>query len=153
SPSALFGESFMQINLVSDIPGFAALTDSALKNPWGFSSSDTSPIWTSNQATNTADIFTVHGLSVTQNTSLEVSIPTTASGPQGPTGQVNNNTPSFQLNGAPATFIFANLNGTISAWNGSAGMTAQIEVTTPGALYTGLAISNASQPLLYAANG
>jgi uncharacterized protein (TIGR03118 family) len=43
------------------------------------------------------------------------------------------------------------LNGTISAWNG--GTAAVIQATTPGAVYTGLAIaSNASGPLLYAAN-
>src|SRR5260370_38567234 len=45
--------------------------------------------------------------------------------------------------------MFANLNGTISAWNG--GVSATTEVTTPGAVYTGLAI-NQSQTLLYAAN-
>ena len=30
--------SFVQTNLVSDIPGLAANTDSALANPWGMSS-------------------------------------------------------------------------------------------------------------------
>src|SRR6516164_5499062 len=123
----LFAASFLQTNLVSDIPGLAAITDPKLKNPWGVSFSAASPIWVSNQGTNTADLFTVHGLSVTQN-ALEVSIPTTLSGPQGPTGQVFNPTSSFLLNGKPALFIFANLNGTISAWNG--GTTAQIAATT-----------------------
>jgi DNA-binding beta-propeller fold protein YncE len=52
-------------------------------------------------------------------------------------------------NNASANFIFANLNGTISAWNG--GQTAFIQVTTPGARYTGLAI-NQAQTQLYAAN-
>src|SRR5262249_61648894 len=54
-----------------------------------------------------------------------VAIPTTASGPQGPTGQVSNINPdSFPVahdDGTPGTaarFIFANLNGTISAWDG-----------------------------------
>jgi len=151
--TSVWAISFSQTNLVSNITGLAALTDANLKNPWGVSFSATSPIWVSNQGTSTADLFTVHGLSVSQN-ALEVSIPTTASGPQGPTGQVNNNTSSFPVNGTPASFIFANLNGTISAWNNSAGTTAQIKVTTPGAAYTGLAIgSNASGPLLYAANG
>src|SRR5215471_19360427 len=150
---ALFAGSLVQTNLVSDIPGLAEITDPALKNPWGVSFSGTSPFWVSNQGTNTSDLFTVHGTTVTQN-ALEVSIPTTASGPQGPTGQVNNNTSAFLVGTAPASFIFANLNGTISAWNNSAGTTAQIKVTTPGAAYTGLAIgSNASGPLLYAANG
>jgi uncharacterized protein (TIGR03118 family) len=52
-------------------------------------------------------------------------------------------------NGNSAAFIFANLNGTISAWNG--GPTAFIQVTTPGAVYAGLAI-NGAQTRLYAAN-
>jgi uncharacterized protein (TIGR03118 family) len=160
---ALFATSFVQTNLVSDIPGVAAITDPNLKNPWGVSfipvspsSPNGSPIWVSNQGTNTADLFTIHGLSVTQNM-LEVTIPTTANGPQGPTGQVSNpnptNTSAFQVNGTPALFMFANLNGTISAWNGSAGTTAQVKVTTPGAVYTGLAINQGAAPFLYAANG
>jgi hypothetical protein len=40
-------------------------------------------------------------------------------------------------NGGSAHFIFANLNGTISAWD--AGQTAFTQVTTAGASYTGLA--------------
>jgi uncharacterized protein (TIGR03118 family) len=44
--------------------------------------------------------------------------------------------------------MFANLNGTISAWN--TGTTSTVEVTTPGAVYTGLAI-NGAQTRLYAA--
>src|SRR5262249_35309124 len=49
------------------------------------------------------------------------------------------------------TFIFANLNGTISAWNG--GQQASIQATTPGAVYTGLAIiTSSTQSRLYAAN-
>ena len=83
-----------------------------------------------------------------------VAIPTTAGGPQGPTGQVNNaNTASFSVggggDGGSAHFIFANLNGTISAWD--AGATAFVQATTAGAVYTGLAI-NASQTRIFAAN-
>jgi uncharacterized protein (TIGR03118 family) len=144
---------FLQTNLVSDIPGLAAITDPNLKNPWGVSSSATSPFWVSDQGASLATLYTVTTGGVSKN-ALEVTIPMTASGPQGPTGQVNNNTSSFMVNGTPANFIFANLNGTISAWNNSAGTTAQVEATTSGAMYTGLAIgSNASGPLLYAANG
>jgi uncharacterized protein (TIGR03118 family) len=87
-------------------------------------------------------------------TNGNITIPTTASGPQGPTGQVaNTNTSAFPVNGGDgnsAHFIFANLNGTISAWD--TGQTAHVQVTTPGALYTGLAI-NQAQTRLYAANG
>jgi uncharacterized protein (TIGR03118 family) len=48
-----------------------------------------------------------------------------------------------------ARFIFANLNGTISAWAG--GLAASIQVTTPSTVYTGLAI-NQAQTQLYAAS-
>jgi uncharacterized protein (TIGR03118 family) len=150
---------FIQTNLVSDIPGLAALTDPELKNPWGMSHNATSPIWTSNQGTNTATLYAVTpNNNVTKaaplNTDGNIAIPPGGMGAVGPTGQVaNTNTSSFAVgnggNGASANFVFANLNGTISAWNG--GQTAFIQVTTQGASYTGLAI-NQAQTQLYAAN-
>src|SRR5262249_22016467 len=76
--------------------------------------------------------------------------------PQGPTGQVNNtNTSSFPVSknggdGKSARFIFANLNGTISAWD--TGPTAFVQNSgAAGTVYTGLAINHA-QTVLYAAN-
>src|SRR5438067_6030940 len=152
--------AYVQTNLVSNIPGLATITEPLLVNPWGTSRSATSPFWTSNQGTNTSTLFGVLGsTNVSEVTGVNaqgfVSIPTTASGPQGPTGQVNNtNTASFQLTpGVVATssrFIFADLNGTISGWAG--GLTSTIKVSTPGAVYTGLAIDTAGTRL-YAANG
>jgi uncharacterized protein (TIGR03118 family) len=139
---------YVQTDLVSDIPGLAVFTDPSLINPWGVSHSATSPIWISDQGTNLATLYNASGV----KQGLVVSIPTTPSGPQGPTGQVFNSSTSFTVGASAANFIFANLNGTISAWNGSAGTTAQIQVTTPGAVYTGLAI-NTAQNRLYAANG
>jgi uncharacterized protein (TIGR03118 family) len=143
--------AYLQTNLVSDIPGLAQVTDSNLANPWGVSFSATSPFWVSNQHSNTSTLYAVTPTGVTQ-IPLVVNIPTTASGPQGPTGQVFNNTSSFDVNGSPAFFIFANLNGTISGWNG--GGSATIAWTTPGAVYTGLATAtDASDSFLYAADG
>jgi uncharacterized protein (TIGR03118 family) len=152
---------FVQTNLVSDIPGFATITDAQLVNPWGLSHSTTSPFWISNQGTSTSTLYAVTDKTTVTKTNInppagDVLIPTTGSGPQGPTGQVNNtNTSSFQVgnggDGLFAHFIFANLNGTISAWDTGAGTTAIVQVTTPGAVYTGLAI-NGAQTLLYAAN-
>jgi uncharacterized protein (TIGR03118 family) len=85
-----------------------------------------------------------------------IAIPPGGAGAVGPTGQVANQNPSpssFPVgnggNGGSAHFIFANLNGTISAWD--MGPTAFIQVTTPGANYSGLAI-NQAQTQLYAAN-
>jgi uncharacterized protein (TIGR03118 family) len=80
-----------------------------------------------------------------------VAIPTTGTGPQGPTGQVFNSTTGFALGAQASTFIFANLNGTIRAWNGAQGTTAVVKATTPNAVYTGLALSNdALGPRLFA---
>jgi uncharacterized protein (TIGR03118 family) len=150
---------FVQVNLVSDLAGLATITDPQLVNPWGVSHSTTSPFWTSNQGTSTATLYAVTDKTTVSKVNINppagfVAIPKTAAGPQGPTGQVNNtNTSSFPVNdggdGLFAHFIFANLNGTISAWD--TGPTAFIQVTTPGAVYTGLAI-NGAQTRLYAAD-
>src|SRR5262249_16883385 len=154
------GADFTQTNLVSDISGLAKITDPQLKNPWGVAHSPTSPFWASNQKTSTATLYAVTGETTVSKVNINpptgfVKIPTTASGPQGPTGQVNNtNTDSFAVghggDGKFAHFIFANLNGTISAWD--TGPTAFVQASGPtGTVYTGLAI-NLAQTRLYAAN-
>ena len=140
---------FVQSNLVSDIPGLAAFTDPNLKNPWGIAKSGTSPFWVSNQATGTATLYNTAG----QPQALIVTIPGTGD-PSGPTGQVFNPTSDFALTtGGKALFLFANLNGTIEGWNGAQGTNAAVVATTPGAVYTGLALgNNGSGNFLYAAN-
>ena len=148
---------FKQTDLVSDVPGLAAVTDLNLQNPWGLSFLPGSPIWISNQGTNTATLYPVVGSTGVKATPFTVNIPTTGSGPQGPTGQVANAAMTgFDVgnggNGKPADFIFANLNGSISAWNGSPSLTQAITQTSvAGASFTGLAINQAGT-MLYAAN-
>ena len=157
--------AYVQYDLVSNLPGLAAVTDPLLVNPWGISRSPTSPFWTSNQGTNTSTLYAVTGSINVSKVNVApngfVAIPTTAAGPQGPTGQVNNtNTASFQLTPGQAStsarFIFADLNGTISGWagasGGATGASSTVMVSTPGAVYTGLAINNGGTRL-YAANG
>jgi uncharacterized protein (TIGR03118 family) len=129
--------SYVQTNLVSSIPGLALLTDSNLKNPWGTSFGAHGSFSISNQQTNVSTLYAVRESGVRAE-SPTVAFPTTAAEPQGPTGQVSNDTSSFLVNGAPAAFIYADLNGTISAWNPSAGTTAQVEATTTDGAYTGL---------------
>ena len=127
---------FVVTNLVSDIAGLAANTDVNLKNPWGVAMAPTGPFWVSDQAGNKSTLYNGSGSPIP----LVVSTPTTAAGPQGPTGQVfNGNKADFLLsNGNAANFLFANLNGQISAWNG--GTSAQSVITGTNAIYTGLAI-------------
>jgi len=135
APIAAHAGSFLQTNLVSDVPGLAAFTDTNLKNPWGISSSPTSPFWVSNQVTGNSTLYNGAG----QPQALVVTVPGTG----GPTGQVFNASSDFVLpTGGKALFMFANLSGTISAWNGAQGTTAVVEATTAGASYTGLAIGN-----------
>ena len=147
---------YAQTNLVSNLPGLATITDPLLVNPWGMSRTTTSPFWTSNQGTSTSTLYAITGSTnvspvLAINANGFVGIPTTAAGPQGPTGQVANpNAVSFQVAGTAARFIFANLNGTISGWVPGA-LTSTIQATTPGAVYTGLAIDSAATRL-YAAN-
>lgn len=148
-PACLHADTFTQTDLVSDVSGLAANTDPNLKNPWGVSFSPTSPFWASDQAAGLATLYNAAGAPQ----ALVVTIPGSATGPSGPTGQVFNSTTGFLLtngNGQKATFIFDNLNGTISGWNGT---TAVVQATTAGAVYTGLALgTSAAGPTLYAAN-
>jgi uncharacterized protein (TIGR03118 family) len=159
SASAVDSAVYVQTNLVSDIDGLAEATDPHLVNPWGVSFRTGSPFWVSNQGTNSTTLYSVTDSTVNNPAPVfTVNIPTTGAGPQGTTGQVSNTNPSsFKLtagNLMSASFIFADLNGTISAWNsslGTNGSTAHVEVTTPGAVYTGLA-ANEADTMLYAAN-
>src|SRR5271157_6423622 len=153
-PTAARAGFFQQSNLVTD-PGSgitAPNSDPNLINPWGISFSTTGPFWVSDQGTQKATLY--NGAGVPQT--LVVTIPPPTSG-TGPTGQVFNNTTGFIIpsDGSAAAFIFANLNGSISAWNGglgtAPGVTAQV-VASPvsgAASFTGLALAN---NLLYAAD-
>ena len=144
---------YVQTNLVSDVPGLAQITDPALKNPWGTGHGTDGSFSLADEGTSVSTQYSVTAAGVVK-VPLTLTIPKTVLGPQGPTGQVTNDTSSFLVNGAPASLIFANLNGTISAWNSSMGTKAKVVATLPpGNLYTGLDIGgNASGDLLYAAN-
>ena len=61
---------FVQVNLVSDIPGLATITDPQLVNPWGVSHSTTSPFWTSNQGANTATLYAVTDKTTVSKTNI-----------------------------------------------------------------------------------
>jgi uncharacterized protein (TIGR03118 family) len=149
-------DGFTQNNLVSNIAGLATTTDSSLVNPWGVSFANGSPIWISDQGTQTTPLFAVTGSTGVGNAPLfTVNIP--PAGAAGPTGQVANAMGmGFDVgnggNGKSANFIFANLNGSISAWNGAPTLTqAFTQTTVSGASFTGLAI-NHTDTELFAAN-
>lgn len=140
-----------QVNLASDIPGMAPVTDPDLKNPWGISLSPTSPLWISNQGTDSSTLYSLApgSSTATKSTTVRVTLPDSVAGPS---GQVANTGTGFVLsNGtvsAPAAFIFATLDGHIEAWSPKVdpliGNT-EDKATVPGAGYTGLAIATTKQ--------
>jgi uncharacterized protein (TIGR03118 family) len=147
---------YKQTNLVSNMPGLAAITDAQMVNPWGVSFANGSPVWISDQATQTSPLFSVTGSTNVTGPLFTVNIP--PAGVSGPTGTVGNASKSgFDVskasggNGDPALFIFANLNGSISAWNGVPQTQAFTQTSVPGASFTGLAI-NSTDTRLFAAN-
>ena len=82
-------DGFSQTNLVSNIAGLATTTDSSLVNPWGVSFANGSPVWISDQGTQTSPLFSVTGSTGVGNAPLfTVNIPPV--GASGPTGQVAN---------------------------------------------------------------
>ena len=140
-----------QVNLASDIPGMAPVTDPDLKNPWGISFSPTSPLWISNQGTDSSTLYSLApgSSTATKITTVRVTMPDSVAGPS---GQVANTGTGFVLsNGtvsAPAAFIFATLDGHIEAWSPKVDPligNAEDKVTVPGAGYTGLAIAATTQ--------
>lgn len=146
---SLFADTFLQTNLVTDgcstCPS-AAVVDPNLKDPWGVSVNGSSPFWVSDRAAGVSTLY--NGAGARQGGPLVVTVPP-GTPAMGPTGQVGAAGTSFLLNNASVSFIFDTLGGTIDAWNGSAGTTAVVMATTPGANYTGLALANNT---LYASN-
>ena len=99
-------------------------TDPLLVNAWGLARSATSPWWVSDNISGWSTLY--NGTGTPQ--SLKVLIPTAGNGPVSPTGLngpgtptgvVNNGSPTdFEIEGKAASFIFATLDGTISAFSG-----------------------------------
>jgi uncharacterized protein (TIGR03118 family) len=157
---AISRADFVQTDLVSDVSGLAPQMDADLKNPWGMSFSSKSPIWVSNQGSNTSTLY--DPLAVPIKLGLTVNTPTGgASAPTGPTGQVFNPTNGDFMIPAPtgsvkASFMFATLEGTIQGWNpGSNGGMANAETvaSVPHAIFTGLALDSVGgTSYLYAAD-
>jgi uncharacterized protein (TIGR03118 family) len=119
--------------LVSNESDEAPVVDPLLKNAWGIVRSPQGPWWVANNDTNTSTVYTGDGTKL----GLEPAV----SG--GPTGVVFNAGSSFQMQqGKPAAFLFAALDGSFSAWNGDVNPNAVVVHTSPGSVYTGLAIQN-----------
>jgi uncharacterized protein (TIGR03118 family) len=163
--------SYVQTNLVSDIPGLAAHTDPNLKNPWGTAVGPGSPIWVSDNHAGVTTLYDGAG----NPQPLVVAIPAPRSAGEGavgtPTGQAFNTfdpaSADFVVskNGrsGPAFFVFATEDGTIAAWNPNVDRTHAViaadrstatdSAGDVGAVYKGLAlVTTPAGKFLYASN-
>jgi uncharacterized protein (TIGR03118 family) len=152
---------YKQTNLVSDKAAatnpVAAHQDPNLLNPWGVAFFPGGPFWISDNGSGKSTLYDGTGI---KNLALTVTIPAplgdTSPGAPGPSGMVWNGSPlAFMVAGAPALFIWATEDGTIAAWQGALGTTANVVVANTnlatGPVYKGLAIGNNSRGLfLYA---
>jgi uncharacterized protein (TIGR03118 family) len=149
-------DSYMRTDLVSDAMGVGSATvhDPNLVNPWGMSDGPT-PLWVSNNGMDNTTLYTgdVAG-SPASIVPLVVAIPGGK-----PTGQVFNGGGGFNvtqgMNSFSSVFMFAGETGQITGWNPneSPNTTAITAATTPGAVYTGLALATATAGReLFAAN-
>src|SRR6516225_815330 len=111
---------YIQTNLVSDVPGLAQITDPDLKNPWGTGHGADGSFSIADQGTSVSTQYSVTAAGVVK-VPLTITIPKTIFGPQGPTGQVTNDTSSFLVNGAPASLSGGSRSCTISVLNSSMG--------------------------------
>jgi uncharacterized protein (TIGR03118 family) len=160
--SAVTQAQYQLTNLVSNqFDEHAANTDPLLVNAWGLARSAGSPWWVSDNLSGWSTLYNAAGTPE----SLRVLIPTAGNGPVEATGNNGVGTPTgivsngsktdFQVSGTSTSFIFATLDGTISAWPGLNRnlATQMVDRSADKASYTGLAItSNASGNFLYAAD-
>jgi uncharacterized protein (TIGR03118 family) len=133
--------------LVSDQPGAAQITDPNLVNAWGLALSPSSPLWVSDNGSDSSTIYATSGSSVSK-VPLTVSVPSAA-----PTGAMFNDTSAFVVpgTGQPALFLFATETGKIAAWNPATGTVAKTVASVRGAVFKGLAIAHSPfGPLLLA---
>lgn len=139
-------------NLVTDDQGVnpAQVTDPALLNAWGISSSGTSPFWVSDNGSGVTTLYSVNpATNATTKLGLTVAIP----GDGSVTGQVfNPMTGSGAFNGDP--FLFASEDGTISGWRSGLGTTAEtLQTGSTANVYKGIAFANVGgHGYIYAAN-
>jgi uncharacterized protein (TIGR03118 family) len=168
APASAHTTAYRQINLVSDQPGKAPLTDPDLVNAWGLAASPGtnarpgSPLWVADNGSDKATLYTGATATSVAKAGLVVSVTGAA-----PTGQVFNSAPGFvvsdkQGRSGSSVFIFDTENGTIDGWSPTVGATggslsAVTEVARDNganAVYKGLAIAQASdgKTYLYATN-
>ncbi|HXE56222.1 MAG TPA: TIGR03118 family protein, partial [Tepidisphaeraceae bacterium] len=151
---------FVEHNLVSDIPGLAAHTDSVVVNPWGFTETPGGQFLLSDNGSGTGALFAADGTPL----GAPIVIPPPSGSPAGttstPNGQLTNDTADFVItaNGhsAPANLLFSTEDGTIAGFNPAVDPFNAVigaDQSASGAVYKLLAMGSAGGAnYLYATN-
>jgi uncharacterized protein (TIGR03118 family) len=125
-----------------------------LKNTWGLARSATSPWWIANNATASASVYTGAGTRVDIGGLAAQGVPGDPTGAvaSGIAGQFEVGTTASPTSLDKSNFIFDGEDGTISAWRiGSTAALVKVDMSSAGAVFKGLAISNGSSgPRIYA---
>jgi uncharacterized protein (TIGR03118 family) len=173
--NGLAARSFVQTNLVSDIPGLAKVTDPNLKNPWGTSTAPGLPIWVSDNNAGVTTLYDGAGQPIPLQAKPPVNAVTIPAPPSAgvgaagtPTGTVFNPTGagfvvSNKVASGSSRFLFATEDGTIVGWsptvdhaNGIIAVdrsTVRDPAGDVGAVYKGLAlVTTPAGTFLYASN-
>jgi len=127
--------------LTANEKGQAEHLDPNLVNGWGLTLVPNGPIFITATGTGLAISYNAQGLPQKQI----IAVPSArGTGLGTPAGIVLNSSNEFDAGGAPATFLFGTLDGTISGWSPANGNNAVILVnnSSSGASYNGLAITN-----------
>jgi uncharacterized protein (TIGR03118 family) len=132
-------------NMVSNQKGIAKHRDKALLDGWGVAYAPRGPFWVGDSNSGVSTYYTGKGKKVG-----EITVPGGLPGfPSQPTGVIYNSTSDFQIsengNTAPALFLFASFDGTISGWNPEVDPSASVIMINDVEQYTwftGLAIGN-----------
>jgi|SRR5579864_378576 len=144
SCSAAFAQ-YTETILVADSTNTAVTAnqpDGFLINAWGLVHGPGTPWWVADNGTGWSTLYTNTGFKIPLNVVIPAAVKENAGSP---TGVVFNGTNEFTINGASTFFIFAALDGTVSAWAPALDLhhaMLKVNKSKLGASYTALAITN-----------
>ena len=140
---------YRKVNLVSDQSGAASFTDTRLVNAWGLAFDSNGLLYVADNGASVVTLYAPNGIPVP--ISIQLSAGTASTDPAAPTGMLFNPTSAFVISQgnfhAPAMFLIAGEDGTISGWSPRVDATQAslvVDNSTTHAVYKALARGQSS---------